>query len=104
VTAKGVYRELLDAQWELGGLPADPAELQRLIGATHAEWKNWNRLIERKFPIAADGVRRNPRLEEHRSKAAAKRKANQEGAAKTNAKRWGRNVVQFPQSMVRDEH
>jgi uncharacterized protein YdaU (DUF1376 family) len=65
VTARGIYRELLDCQWEQGGLPSDPKELQALIGATRPEWKEWPR-VESKFPVCADGRRRNPRLERHR--------------------------------------
>ncbi len=93
VTARGVYRELLDCQWDLGGLPASPTELQRLIGATAAEWKCWHRLIEPKFPLCADGQRRNPTIEEHRVKSLGIRDRNRVGAAKTNGKRWGSKVV-----------
>jgi len=98
LTARAIYRELLDCQWELGGLPADPGELRRMIGATPAEWKYWRQFAERKFPIDADGQRRNATLEEHRTKSAAIRERNREGAGKTNAKRWGGKVVPFPGS------
>ena len=57
VTARGIYRELLDCQWEQYGLPEDPAELRKLIGATAAEWKEWP-VVESKFPISPDGRRR----------------------------------------------
>lgn len=69
VTARGVYRELLDAQWDRGALPADGAELKRLIGATTAEWRCWATYVENKFPVCADGLRRNARLEQHRQKS-----------------------------------
>lgn len=69
VTARGIYRELLDCQWEMPeGLPADASALQRLIGATAAEWKSW-RIVESKFPIGTDGTRRNPTLEGHRARS-----------------------------------
>ncbi len=96
VTARGVYRELLDCQWELGGLPATPTELQQLIGATVSEWKHWQSLVEAKFPLDADNRRRNPTLEQHRAKSLGIRARNQAGAGKTNAKRWGAKVVAFP--------
>src|ERR1019366_631615 len=65
VTARGVYRELLDSSWDVGGLPADPKTLRALIRATPAEWeKSWP-LVEPKFPIGTDGLRRNARLEKH---------------------------------------
>jgi len=68
LTAKGIYRELLDVQWEQGGLPADAADLRELVGATPQEWRHWPR-VESKFPLGADGLRRNARLEAHRAKA-----------------------------------
>ncbi len=69
VTARGVYRELLDSSWDIGGLPAEPAKLRALIGATPAEWSKAWPLVEPKFPIDADGLRRNARLEQHRGRA-----------------------------------
>jgi uncharacterized protein YdaU (DUF1376 family) len=102
VTARGIYRELIDAQWELGGLPADAGELQRLIGATNSEWKHWP-TIEPKFPINPDGQRRNPTTEKHRARSLGIRDRNRAGADKTNTKRWGPKVVHFPNQGVRDE-
>jgi hypothetical protein len=103
VTARGIYRELLDCQWELGGLPAAATELQALIGATAIEWKYWAASVSKKFPIDADGLRRNPTLEEHRAKSLAIRERNRAGAAKTNAQRWGSKVVAFPAGGDRNE-
>lgn len=86
VTARGIYRELLDCQWEKPeGLPTDPATLQRLIGATNAEWKSWP-IVEPKFPIGADGTRRNPTVERHRARAAER----SEKAAASAAEKWRR--------------
>lgn len=104
VTARGVYRELLDCQWESSnGLPANPSELQQLIGATLAEWKCWRGLVEGKFPLDADGRRRNPTLEHHRAKSLDIRERNRTGAAKTNAKRWGGKVLPFQSGGNRHE-
>lgn len=74
---RAIYRELLDSQWEQGGLSVAPSELRALIGATPAEWRSGWQQVEPKFPIGADGLRRNTRLEEHRDKAVsiAKRRA-----------------------------
>lgn len=84
VTARGIYRELLDCQWEKPeGLPTDPAALQRLIGATNAEWKSWP-IVEGKFPISTDGMRRNATLEQHRARA-MERSAK---AAESAAEKW----------------
>jgi hypothetical protein len=69
LTARAVYRELLDAQWDLGALPSGPQELAEMIGANPGEWsKGWSK-CECKFPVGNDGQRRNLRLEEHRSKS-----------------------------------
>lgn len=103
VTARGIYRELLDAQWEMGELPANPAELQQMIGATSVEWKSWHRLVEAKFPLEADNKRRNPTLEEHRKASLSIRERNRAGAAKTNAQRWGTNVVKLQAGRARGE-
>ena len=69
VTARGVYRELLDAQWDMGALPSDPDELRGLINATPTEWGLGWKKCELKFPVGEDGQRRNGRLEMHRIKA-----------------------------------
>lgn len=96
VTARGVFRELFDCQWEMGGLPIDPADLQKLIGATNAEWRHaWPR-VEREFPINPDGLRRNAGLEQDRARSLDLRERNRAGALKTNAKRWGSRVIAFP--------
>jgi uncharacterized protein YdaU (DUF1376 family) len=68
ITAKGVYRELLDAQWDMGDLPADPDELRETIGATPGEWEIGWKKCECKFPVRRGG-RRNWRLEAHRVKS-----------------------------------
>jgi uncharacterized protein YdaU (DUF1376 family) len=93
VTSKGVYRELLDAQWDMGELPADPEELAALISATTAEWqKGWGKCAP-KFPIGHDGMRRNPRLESHRTKSADLTERRQKGAAITNAGRGAKRTL-----------
>jgi uncharacterized protein YdaU (DUF1376 family) len=68
ITAKGVYRELLDAQWDMGDLPANPDELRETIGATPDEWEIGWKKCESKFPVRRGG-RRNWRLEAHRVKS-----------------------------------
>jgi uncharacterized protein YdaU (DUF1376 family) len=77
VTARGVYRELLDAQWDMGELPSDLTDLRLTIGATIEEWAaGWKKCAD-KFPLIGLS-RRNARLEAHRSKSeqiASKRSA-----------------------------
>jgi len=89
--ARGAYRELLDSQWDMGSLSADQLDLRALVGCTPAEWRIAWPLIEPKFPIDADGRRRNPRLESHRAKALQTLLRQRDGAAATNATRWGKH-------------
>jgi uncharacterized protein YdaU (DUF1376 family) len=93
LVARGVYRELLDCQWDLGGsqpgiLPDDPEQLRELARARASEWKVAWRFVARKFPRVAGG-RQNARLEEHRKASIRELTGRQKGAQRTNAKRWG---------------
>lgn len=86
VTARGVYRELLDAQWDNGFLPADLTELRELIHATTDEWAQGWVKCGPKFPVM-QGVRINKRLESHREKALQLTLKRQKGAEITNLRR-----------------
>jgi uncharacterized protein YdaU (DUF1376 family) len=94
LTARGVYRELIDCAWDMGSLPAEPKELAALIGATTDEWRVAWHYVETKFPLGDDGRRRNARLESHRQKALDEHQARQRGARNANAKRWGSGIAQ----------
>lgn len=94
LVARGAFRELLDAQWDMGGsgigtLPDDPDQLRNLAGALPPEWKVVWPLIESKFPLVEGGGRRNAKLEEHRTESVREFAARRKGAAATNLKRWG---------------
>lgn len=93
ITAAGVYRTLLDAQWDLGGLPADPEELRCLIGATVKEWSAGWKKCACKFPLV-NGARLNEKLEDHRTKAFEQRERHRRGARSTNAKRWSSDIAE----------
>lgn len=89
VTARGVYRELLDAQWKLGGLPIDPSELRVLVHATPEEWKiAWKR-CEEKFPIV-DGHRVNERLDIIKAETLEKTTKTKGKARDAATERWRR--------------
>ena len=93
LVARGVYRELLDAQWDAGGisqgtLPADEKTLREIAHATPAQWRIAWPFVAPKFPLGGGG-RRNERLEQHRAVAVRQFLGRQEGAQKTNTKRWG---------------
>lgn len=93
--ARAVYRELLDLQWNEGGLerpgtiPEDPKRLRDIVHASSAQWRLAWPLVEGKFPIVEGGGRRNPRLEELRVEAVSEYLSRRKGAAATNVKRWG---------------
>jgi uncharacterized protein YdaU (DUF1376 family) len=88
LVARGVYRELLDAQWDAsdGTLPDDEEVLRSIAGATPAEWKLAWRYVEPKFP-RVEGGRRNARLQAHRDTLIRKYIAQKSGADRTNARR-----------------
>ena len=86
--ARAIYRELLDASWDIGGLPAEPEVLCRMVGATPSEWSGTWPLVATKFETGSDGKLRNLRLEEHRDKAFKLWQRRSVGAQKTNARRW----------------
>jgi uncharacterized protein YdaU (DUF1376 family) len=60
---RGAYMFLLWESWVCDGLNPDPQRIFRSDPDLEALWP----LLESKFPIAEDGRRRNPRLEEVRS-------------------------------------
>jgi uncharacterized protein YdaU (DUF1376 family) len=85
-TCRGIYRELLDAQWDLGELPEKPDELRDLIHARFDEWSEaWPKCAP-KFPIIS-GRRINKRLETHRHRALELTAKRQKGARITNLQR-----------------
>lgn len=92
INERGIYRELLDCQWDMAGLPGNPDEMRLMIGATPDEWlAGWPR-CECKFPIDSDGHRRNPRLERHRAHSLSlygRTRKRAQGAAEA---RWGRDA------------
>lgn len=91
ILERGGLREALDAQWTLDGLPADPEELRRVINATPREWlRIWPR-IEAKLPIAADGKRRNPRLEQERKRGSRVSELRSQIGKLGAEKRWRQN-------------
>jgi len=77
------YLRLLCHQWLMQGLPDSHAALKRLAG------KGVTAAVLEKFPVCDDGMRRNRRLEIIRNEQRERIAKRREGAAKTNAKRWG---------------
>lgn len=97
LVARAIYRELLDAQWDIGGiqvgtLPQDEETLRAVARCSKAEWKAGWGFVGPKFPIVEGGGRRNAKLEEHRAKAVKVFEGQQRAARTTNARRWMRVV------------
>lgn len=77
------YWRLLSQQWMRNGLPESERDLAGL-----ARGKVSPRLLE-KFPVATDGLRRNPFLETVRLEQRKRIAARKLGAAMANLKRYG---------------
>lgn len=78
---KGVYREMLDEQWERGALPDDPKEVAALIATTaeqEAEVLSAWQTVRRKFITVDDGII-NERLEAVRLEKRRYRKTARKG-------------------------
>jgi uncharacterized protein YdaU (DUF1376 family) len=82
---RGHYLTLLMLQWDRDGLPADLEALDRLSPGVGDVWA----MLQDKFPVEADGQRRNARLEEHRDRAVALRRKRSEAGKAAAAARAG---------------
>ena len=86
--ARLLYRELLDAQWDMGGLPNDAERLRAIVNVETACFERGWSYVQPKFVAGTDGLLRNKRLEEHRERAqdisSKRRSAGRAGAAQ----RW----------------
>lgn len=91
LVAKGVVRELLDAQWDQGGLPKEEATLRKLVDASPTEWRSVWPYVEQQFPLGADGRRRNSDLEERRTTARERYEKQQAASQTAHDARWGAN-------------
>ncbi len=90
--ARLAYRELADAQWVDGVVPADPRELRRLVpGITKRQWDAAWPYIERTFtahPMSAE-ARRCAWIDELRSAAISSSDARTRAAKAAANSRWG---------------
>jgi prophage regulatory protein len=66
--ARLLYRELLEAQWDMGSLPDSEPELRKIAGVDEGCWSRGWVYVKRKFRPGRDGRLRNSRLEQHRAK------------------------------------
>jgi uncharacterized protein YdaU (DUF1376 family) len=92
---RGAYFMLLGAQWETGALPTDFSRLSAIVGVSPSTLKILWKTIGKKFETINAGLV-NERLEQHRTRSLELIDSRRRGAAKTNAQRWGGDVVPFP--------
>ncbi len=85
---RGLYRELLDHQWNDGSLPNDEQQLQRLGNATPAEWKRSWPVVRQKFVERDDGRLVNARLERVRQQQTEKAAERSDQASRAAQARW----------------
>jgi len=96
----GHYIRLLVIQWDSGGLPSELERLELVSTGVSRVWP----LLSGKFPACDDGLRRNPRMEEHRAKAfelkELRSQAGREGGSKSqaNRKQTGKQNASKPQA------
>jgi len=89
---RGVYVTLLWYSWVNGGLPADIDRIERMAPGAKACWS----VLESKFPIAADGLRRNPRQERDRATMRAKSESAAERGRRGAEQRWSSHSNSHP--------
>lgn len=94
---RGVYREMLDEQWERRVLPDSPEEVADLIAMTDAQHAEvlaaWD-VVRRKFVVVSGGIQ-NLRLEQcRREYKALKREKSAAGRASVEARRQAYGTAQ----------
>lgn len=86
----GTLIRLMCQQWTRGGLPDNRELLERLAGGKISE------TVLGKFPLCADGLRRNGRLEYERQKQARYRAKQQQNGIASGIARRQRTTVEPP--------
>lgn len=78
---RGHYLTLLMVAWDRGGLPAELEHIERLSPGVSAVWP----MLQDKFPVGDDGLRRNARLEKHRDRCVELKEKRVEAARRAAA-------------------
>lgn len=98
---RGAYIDLLAFAWDADGLPDDPKELRRRVGATHGEWRQIWPVLETKFPVSPDGRRRNQKQEKVRAEMRAYQESCSRGGQRSAAVRQQRHGTAQPSKPLR---
>jgi len=85
---RGVYMTLLWYAWVNDGLPPEVDRLDRMAAGTKSCWS----VVGSKFPIAEDGLRRNPRMERDRQTLLVQLETWKARGTKGAAKRWSKDA------------
>lgn len=80
---RGAYMDMICQQWETGPFKDDPETLRKAMRATPAEFKRWWPALESRFPLNAEGLRANLKIEKVRAVQAARAVAGQRGGQQT---------------------
>jgi uncharacterized protein YdaU (DUF1376 family) len=92
---RGIYLTLLWYAWVNGGLPGDIDRIDRMAPGAKACWA----VLEGKFPISPDGMRRNPRQERDRAIMRDRSDSAAERGRKGAAQRWHSHGNSHPVAM-----
>lgn len=82
LVAEGIYRRLIDFQWEDEALKDDPKRLAALARASAEQWEEFAPFLDECFPLCEDGMRRNARVAADRLRAQKKVEANRENGGR----------------------
>lgn len=97
---RGVYITLLWYSWVNGGLPGDIDRIDRMAPGAKACWQ----VLEPKFPIGPDGLRRNPRQERDRASMRARSESAAERGRRGAEQRWGSHGNSHPVAIEQPSH
>ena len=92
---RGIYLTLLWYAWVNGGLPGDIDRIDRMAPGAKACWA----VLEGKFPMSPDGMRRNPRQERDRAIMRDRSDSAAERGRKGAAQRWHGHGNSHPVAM-----
>lgn len=86
--ARALHLDLLALSWDKDGIPAEATEMIPHLGViTKAKFKKAWMEIECKWPLAEEGLRRNPRQERQRQEVIALREKRANAGRKSGAAR-----------------
>jgi len=86
---RGMYREMLDEQWEEFSLPDSPHAVAALLGGHAGIWEKEWKTLRACFTLISEGRIQNKRLEKERAKQRNRREAGSRGGQNSGKSRHG---------------